>query len=87
MYVFFLCTSSIIIIFILFIFCLIFFDHTKFSQSNLVPSFVYIGMLSSSVNLLHHVLCLLVFLTVFILFPTVALQHLSESNKRGWLTE
>jgi len=27
-------------------------------------------MLSSSVNLLHHVLCLIVFLTVLILFPT-----------------
>jgi len=35
-------------------------DHTKFPQLNLIHSIVYISMLSSSVNLLHHVLCLFV---------------------------
>jgi len=64
------------------------FDHTKFHQSNLIHSFVYIGMLSSSINLPHLFLCFLVcfFLTVFIWFPTGVFQHRSKSVKRGWLT-
>jgi len=33
-----------------------FFDHTKFSQLNLIHSFVYICRLSLSTNLLHQVL-------------------------------
>jgi len=44
------------------------FDHTKFIQLNLIHGFVYIGMFSSSVNFLHHVLCLFIFVTVLILF-------------------
>jgi len=35
---------------------------------NLIHGFVYIGMFSSSVNFLHHVLCLFIFVTVLILF-------------------
>jgi len=48
--------------------------------------FVYIGMLSSTVNLPHHVLCLFVFLTMLIWLTTIVFQHLSNSDKRGWLT-
>jgi len=40
----------------------------------------------SSVNLLHHALCLFVFITVPLWCPTVVLQHFSKSDKRGWLT-
>jgi len=36
------------------------FDHTKFPQLKLIHCFVHTGMLFSSVNLLHRVLCLFV---------------------------
>jgi len=46
----------------------------------------YVGMLFSSVNLLHQVLCLSAFLTLLLLFPTVVFQQFPKSNKPGWLT-
>jgi len=42
-------------------------------------------MLYSAVIFPPLVLCLFVFLTVLILFPTVVLKNLSKSNKQGWL--
>ena len=41
-------------------------NHTKFPQLNLTHFFVYIGMLPSSVNLLHHILNLFVCLFAFV---------------------
>jgi len=49
------------------------FDHTKLSQLNLLHFFVDTGMLPSCINLLHHVLCFFLNLTVLILISTFIL--------------
>jgi len=58
---------------------LLYFVWTEFPKLHLIHSFLYVGMLSSSVNLLQSssvfVAC---FLTVFILFPIVFSQQLSK---------
>ena len=78
------CTSSIIFYcftFLFFILCWNIFWLRQISSH----SFVYISMLSSSVNLLHHVLCLIVFLAVLILFPTGGFNTYQKViNGVGW---
>jgi len=61
-------------------------NHIKFLQLNLIHSFAYAGMLYSSVNLIPRVLCLFVFQSALIWFPTVVFQHFWKSDKRVWLT-
>jgi len=89
---FLICTSSNIFSFLfsLFYFYTLFkyiFDHTKFPKLNLIHSFVNIGMLSSSVNLLHHVLCLFACFSncALFCFQLLFCQQLSKIDKRGWL--
>ena len=76
-------------IFLLFILCLnMLFYHTKFPQFNLTHSFVYIRMLSSSVNLLHHIcVCLFFELHIFNFQPLFFNTMQKVINQFGWLDD
>jgi len=59
-------------------------NHTNFLHLNSIHSSMYIGM-----RFLHHVLRSFVFCFLFMMLiwsPTIVSQHLSKSDKRGWLT-
>jgi len=65
------------------------FYHTKFPQLNLIHSFVHIGMLSSSLNLLHRVLCPFVCFSNYLFdFQQLVFNTLHKViNRVGWLDQ
>ena len=68
-------------------FCLDILNHTKFLQSILIHSSMYIDMcFHLYIFFTVFVLVCFVFLTVLIWSPTIVFQHFSKRDKQGWLT-